>query len=465
MRQYQVLINQKLVFAAFVVIDSADNINPEGKGQAKLLGENVLELGPLTPSLANIQEIGISQRIELMRIQGESKAVVGRMNIKLHLLAEQIEQNEELLESATNDADHLLPEMDVIKNFVWRARVDVRSAVNLPFNHTTDDRLPSCYVEIGWTMYVHNDLNMAEAVRSTIITSNRFPIWNHQVLYYPPSSVHTFEGFLNIYLKDKYQTRPIQKIKVPINTLKPYHPVHMDFLLDTADLDNRSHMYISITLEDCPEYQLSDSMVNILLHNINFDPLPKSTNRASIMMTTEKLKPEKVSYKEVEMKSDSHLVNVLIAHKTDPYSIFMTNTMRIPIDKSIIQNQFGSIGNFIIPRSFLDKGLKFFILVRDANVISNHSMPNSIAGIIDIITDDLLKTSYYSKNHDIVRFKVIWFKEAMIYKSLCHTRCDTEFSVRPVEEIPEVKNKGKRPEELDYDKVKENMMKNAIDGI
>lgn len=462
LKTYQLMINQSLIFASFVVIDAPESLDPESKGQAKLLGEAILELAPLTNNLNSINEVPIKQRIELMRKQGDSNAVVGRLNITLHLIADQIEQDDEMIEAAANDGVRLLPEMDVLRNFVWRIRADVRSAANLPFNHTTQSKLPSCYVEMGWTMYSHKDLNMAEAVRSAIVESNRFPIWNHQVLYYPPSSVQTFEGFFNIYLKDKYQSRPIQKIGIPINTLKPYHPVNLDFMLDTEDDINRSHLYLSVTLEDCPEFKLSDSLVNILIHNINFDPLPKSTNRVAVMMTTEKLKPDKVEYKEVEMKSDSHLVNVLIAHKTDPYSTFITNAIPIPVQKGLAQNQFGAICNFILPRSFLDKNLTFFILVRDSQVIVNHSMPNTIAGLIDIVTEDLLKTSFYSKSHDIVRYKIIWYKEAMIYKSICHTRCDSEFSVRPVEEI---KEEGKGQENYDYEQVKNDILKkNMIEG-
>lgn len=460
LKQYNLVINEKIIFAAFVVIDSSDSTN-EPKGQAKLLGEAILDLSPITKDLNSIHDVPVNQRLEFMRRQGENNAIVGKLNITLKLIENNIETLNENNETTVNDGMRLLPEMDVIKNFIWRIRIDVRSAINLPFNHTSSDRLPSCYVEMGWTMYAHKELNLSDIVRSAIIESNRFPIWNHQLLYYPPSSVQSFEGFFNIYLKDKYQSKPIQKIVFPVNCLRPYHPVHLDFLLETEDNYNRSHLFLSVVIEDCPEYKLSDSLVNIIIHNINFDPFPKSTNRMSIMMTTEKLKPDNVKYIEIEMKSESHLINSLIAFKTDPYSYFMTNTLPIPINKAIMQNQFGAIANFIIPRSYLDKKLSFFLLVRDKNVISNHSMPNTIAGFIDIVTEDLLKTSFYSKLHDIVRYKIIWYKETMIYPSLCHSRCDSEFSVRPVEDISEKENKI--DSDIDYDKIKNNMIKNTID--
>ena len=133
-----------------------------------------------------------------------------------------------------NDAVNLLPEMDITTDFNWRIRVDVRSAINIPFNRTSESRLPSCYIgislitkECGWTMYAHQDINMAETARSVTIESNRFPIWNHQLLYYPPPNVNIIDGFFNILLKDRYSVKPVQKIFFPLNVLKPYHPAHL----------------------------------------------------------------------------------------------------------------------------------------------------------------------------------------------------------------------------------------------
>jgi hypothetical protein len=36
--------------------------------------------------------------------------------------------------------------MDLTTDFNWRVRLDIRSAVNIPFNRTSESRLPSCYV-------------------------------------------------------------------------------------------------------------------------------------------------------------------------------------------------------------------------------------------------------------------------------------------------------------------------------
>ena len=60
--------------------------------------------------------------------------------------SESLIPEDELTSQAANDATNLLPEMDLTSDFNWRLRVDVRSAVNIPFNRTSESRLPSCYV-------------------------------------------------------------------------------------------------------------------------------------------------------------------------------------------------------------------------------------------------------------------------------------------------------------------------------
>ena len=69
-----------------MVIDRPDNSDKNGIGEAKQLGESILDLGPLTSNLNNINKSGIQQRIELVRRQGDANAVVGRLNLSLKFL-------------------------------------------------------------------------------------------------------------------------------------------------------------------------------------------------------------------------------------------------------------------------------------------------------------------------------------------------------------------------------------------
>jgi hypothetical protein len=46
---------------------------------------------------------------------------------------------------------HLLPAED--PNFKWRVRADIRCALDVPSNPNAPDGQPSCYAEIGWSLY------------------------------------------------------------------------------------------------------------------------------------------------------------------------------------------------------------------------------------------------------------------------------------------------------------------------
>ena len=447
LQKYDLIIHQTLIISAFNVVDSSENIQNNGTGQAKLLGENMLELAPLTGTLTNIANTPIMQRIDLFRKKGDKNAIVGKLNVQLRLLNEIIVP-EDIKEKTLNDQTQLLPEMDFTKKFIWRLRIDVRSAINLPFNKTTENNLPSAYVEVGWTMYENSDINQVTAVRTPCIEANRFPIWNQQLLFYPPSSLSTIDGFITVLLRDRYQMNPMQKFTFPITSLRPFHPVHLNFL--------------SFTLEDSPVYKLSESFCNIICTNVNLDPLPQCTDRCMLLMTNDKYKPLDNIYLEVELKSKSHLNSVLNYHKKLPYSCFASNTMKIP--PKHIKNAYNAICNFIIPRVMLDKNLTFFLMIRDGKTISNHSMPNVIAGDVKV-SNDMLKTSFFSKNHDTIPFKVLWLSDQSIYSAISHSRGVVELNVRPVEELPESAMIEKDIDDIDYDKMKEDIIKKAMDGF
>ena len=461
LQEYDLLISQTLIFSAFIVVDSSENINKTGTGQAKLLGESTLELAPLTGALTNIANAPINEEVKLFRQMGDKNAIVGKLKVSLKLLNE-IVVPDDIEEKTPNDKTQLLPAMDFTQKFVWRLRVFVRSAVNLPFNKTTENNLPSAYVEVGWTMYEIGDINQVEAVRTPCIEGNRFPIWNQELLYYPPSNLTKQDGFINVLLKDRYQMNPIEKFVFPISALRAFHPVHLDVLLNTEEEvgGKRSHLYISFIYEDSPIYKLSESFVNIIVTAINFEPLPKSTNRCNVIMTTDKFKPNDKLYLEVELKSKSHLANILNYQLNQRYSYFISSTLNIPPVR--LKNAFNAITNFIIPRTMLDKDLTFLLAVRDGKMICNHSMPNVIAAEINA-SIDMLKTSFFSKEHESIPFKLNYFTETSIFNSLSHSKAVAEFSVRPVTELPEDK-KGNEPlnDNINYDDMKEKIIKKAV---
>lgn len=57
--------------------------------------------------------------------------------------------------------------------------------------------------------------------------------------------------------------------------------------------------------------------------------------------------------------------------------------MRMPPD--IMDNQFGALAAFIIPKSYLDKKIKMFMLVKDESKATAHAMPDEVCGFTDIL--------------------------------------------------------------------------------
>lgn len=69
------------------------------------------------------------------------------------------------------------------------------------------------------------------------------------------------------------------------------------------------------------------------------------------------------------------------------FNVFASTWMRMPPD--VMDNPFGAIAAFYIPKSFLEKKLKLFLLVKDETKPTAHSMPDEVCGLTDILDDTL----------------------------------------------------------------------------
>ena len=56
-----------------------------------------------------------------------------------------------------------------------------------------------------------------------------------------------------------------------------------------------------------------------------------------------------------------------------------------------MDNPFGALTAFYIPKSLLDRQLKIFFLVKDETKPTAHSMPDEVCGFTDILDDTLRK--------------------------------------------------------------------------
>lgn len=65
----------------------------------------------------------------------------------------------------------------------------------------------------------------------------------------------------------------------------------------------------------------------------------------------------------------------------------MSPSLRIPPDP--IRNIHGSVTYFKMPKSFLDRKLRMFIIVNEESKAVKHFIPNIVVGATDILDIDL----------------------------------------------------------------------------
>ena len=56
------------------------------KGVVSMLGENVISLAPLSTELIGLKNHQVKQKLEFYRDQGETKVIVGKLNVAFKLI-------------------------------------------------------------------------------------------------------------------------------------------------------------------------------------------------------------------------------------------------------------------------------------------------------------------------------------------------------------------------------------------
>lgn len=69
---------------------------------------------------------------------------------------------------------HLLPPED--PNFKWRVRVDLRCGLDVP--DSPDGSAPSCYAEVGWSLYEEAEPDDYNRMMSVLAEGTKHPHWN-----------------------------------------------------------------------------------------------------------------------------------------------------------------------------------------------------------------------------------------------------------------------------------------------
>jgi hypothetical protein len=64
--------------------------------------------------------------------------------------------------------------------------------------------------------------------------------------------------------------------------------------------------------------------------------------------------------------------------------------MRIPPD--VMDNQFNALAAFVVPKSYIDRKLMMFVLLKDETKATAHSMPDEVAGSTDFLGQYITKS-------------------------------------------------------------------------
>lgn len=76
----------RLQFACFVVTNQSQDEADASNGQARLLGDCVLELGPIMPSINDQYGVGVRQHLAFARRRDEKDITVGRFTCIIKLV-------------------------------------------------------------------------------------------------------------------------------------------------------------------------------------------------------------------------------------------------------------------------------------------------------------------------------------------------------------------------------------------
>ena len=384
-------LNMRLIFQVFVVTVKEGEVKE--KGQARLLGDCTLELGPLAPVLTDIRGAGTRQHLKFTRNHEGQVVTVGRFLVTLRLIPQQSVP----IETVGNmDIFHPLPAVDPFKEFLWRVRVDFRAANDVPSNSMSASGLPSPYMEFGWSHYVQQKPGDNETEKSIIIPNSRHPIWNYQLFYYNNDNVTQLDGFFWSTLKDRVASESIETVCMPVSAMRSFHPVHLNILTTRGGGEEspRCELYFSFVIEEAINTTTSfvEELIDIAILGINWSPDPTSISKIMIGMTTHGFQLTDLPLTTIDITEETNISRELSRHRSQRHSIFLSPVL--PIGMTSLDNDYGAQCIFTVPKSFINNQISFYLIARDENLVGKvkHQLPNVVVAYTEIL-DDHLKSS------------------------------------------------------------------------
>lgn len=120
-------------------------------------------------------------------------------------------------------------------DFKWRVRADLKQALNIPQDRM--DAEPSTYVELGWKDHPSQIVEHGNKVFSVLIENSQFPDFNEQLLLHNPKDVTDASGFIEVAVMVKRlpDDASIGSFMIPIESLKPFQPLHLEMIANKQD--------------------------------------------------------------------------------------------------------------------------------------------------------------------------------------------------------------------------------------
>jgi len=387
----------------------------------------------------NPENMGVKQSLSFVKIHHEEEYQIGRFNITIRIdndyskkpglensyfnggIADPIE--------ATSMVHHMPLEED---KYVWRLRIDLRCCIDAPMNSVTATKLPSCYAEFGWSSHSQMSPEPQNRMLSLLIPQERHPHWNQQLLYHSPQECTERDGFFWISLYDKEtNSNSFEYFYIPMSFFQQFKPIHLQILCEQSDFASQPTLFISLTLEEEIE-SFVDTPCTVAVRWVDFDPLPLKTRNFMIVMTTDDTAPENDPFIKVDLREEQAIARAFKYTNDFSNVIFISPWFRMPPDP--IKNKYDSLFYFMVPKSFLDKQVRFFVAVKDDNKVSTHGMPNLVVGTTEI-ADLELRRSLYSVEHDVFTFPITYYPDLTIVKHLVMSKCRLDITCHPIEVI------------------------------
>ncbi|CAI2385109.1 unnamed protein product [Moneuplotes crassus] len=453
---------QRCVFGLYMIIKNKYNY----KNEAKCVGETVLDLGQLATLINSPDNLGVKQSLSFTKHHQGEELQVGRFNITISIENDYSKARgqegsyfngaiDEPIE-ATSMVHHMPPEKE---DYVWRLRIDLRCCIDAPMNIANATKLPSCYAEFGWSKDAHTNPSAEDRMLSLLIPQERHPHWNQQLLYHNPAQSTERDGFFWITLYDRDNNKIHSNIFTSQCNSSSNSSQHTCRSNESQMILLPNLLCSSLTLEEEIE-SFVDTPCTVALRWIDFDPLPLKTRNFCVIMTTDDKAPENDPFIKVDLREEQAIARAFKFTNDFSNEMFISPWYRMPPDP--IKNKFSSLCYFLVPKSYLDKNVRFFVVVKDDNKVSTHGMPNLVVGTTDI-ADQELRRSLYSTDHDYYTFPVNYFPDLTIVKHLVMSKCKIDVSCHPIEVVDKLildtrgqsrvrSRKVRRPDHLDiYD--------------